>query len=182
MISPKCCPIGDIQKLAPIGTDADMVSEIEKQFKQNSKKFKMGTRVQYTKELVPTSDHSNEISDEWIEAFTDGSKTEKGSGIGAYFAENHPLNYSGPSVGPNSVFHGELSAIVYVLKNTPWETNIRIFTDSKSAIDLINKLIFHIKNNIRYKPNFVNLWIINEIITLIKLKLEKSHNRTETYL
>lgn len=169
----KLIPRAEIKK--KIITTSDFISfELEKQFKINSKQFKIGYKINYGTDIVPKIGNQEfNNAENWIEAYTDGSKTDKGAGIGVFFKKNHPLNFSGPCVGPFSVFNGELSAILYVLKNTPLESNIRIYTDSKSAIELINKIAFHIENNLRFKPNFNSRWVFNELIPIIRDKRDK---------
>ena len=115
-----------------------------------------------------------------IEVFTDGSCSNniesKHAGYGVFFEDNHPLNYSGNCVGIHNSFNGELSSILYALKNTPYDKNLKIITDSLSAIQLIDKIQFHLKNDLHYKLKFDFRWITSEIIKYIKIRYD--HNST----
>ena len=73
-----------------------------------------------------------------IFAFTDGSCSEKGCGIGVFFGANSHRNRSASAfVAPTSTI-AELLAIEEALKACPTNYNIHIITDSKTAINIIS--------------------------------------------
>ena len=141
---------------------------------------KFGEKIQYAVNTIPIYNEKINwnLKNNFIEAFTDGSLlTENNlnkSGWGVFFEDNHPLNQSCSNVGINSVFQGELNAILFVLLNTPLNKNIRIYSDSQSAISLMESIIFHIKNNFRYKSSFSYRWTINSITNNLITRFKKN--------
>ncbi len=98
------------------------------------------------------------------------------SGWGVFSSSNNIKNHNEPNVGINSVFQAELLAILYTLKNSPKQANIRIYSDSKSAVELMNKMIRYTINKIPYKINFNYRWVLTEIYEEIIDRVKQKSN------
>ena len=91
-----------------------------------------------------------------INVFTDGSCTRNGKtgargGIGVFFADGDPRNFSGPQIGPrHSNQLGELQAIrkcleiLYPVRNS---AKIVLYTDSMYGINCLTKWIVNWKKS-----------------------------------
>lgn len=101
---------------------------------------------------------------------------------GVFFKKDHPFNYSGICVGIHNSFNGELSAILYALKNTPYNKNLNIITDSLSAKLLIENIQFHLENNLNYKTKFNFRWITNKIIENLKIRYKMNSKITFSHI
>ena len=105
-----------------------------------------------------------------IPVWTDGSKKlidgKDIANSACWFSNNSHKNISFHTVGQQTSFNAELQAIEYAIMNVVDTENIIIFTDSKPAIQIINRYL-HKKNCQKTNPT------VNRIVQWIQTKKEK---------
>lgn len=139
------------------------------------------------------------MKDKWINVYTDGACSNNGkvgskAGIGVFFSDNNPNNYSGKLKGCiQSNNRAEIYAVIKALNiiGDNNKKNIRIFTDSKYVIESMTKYIkkwssngWKLSNgrNVKNKDLFTEL---NDIIEFnksrnikVELKWIKGHSNS----